>query len=764
MLNPSDMKTASAETARRQNFFRAVRHRWKIVLLVFLLVLTATVVYLFLQPQIFQATATIAVNSSTDNDGNRQSAVDAMVYLQSRALADQVVQRLNLGWQVSEYSPKLNVTIGQFVVSGSLPGLHIKLTDPNHFSIYDLSGRFIAEGESGKLLEAGGVSLLLHIQSGQAGQTMVVERQPLESHVDQLLSGLQVTPLQEDSNILRIMMRGEDPEFIRDAVNILIEIYQAKITQESTQAIEQIDRQLADIQSKLDAAEQDLRDYRQQSGLSELPPQGERLVAKVTQLEQRKTGLEWQASQLAVAAERLQQAIESQIIFVAPRLEGFPQINEAATRLASLETQKRALLIDYTESHPEVEGVAEEILAAQRVLLSLYLSASRELALEDQRLAANIAAFEVQLNDAPEAELARRTRERKSQSDSYSFLQDKQREIRAAQLAAVNEVKVIDPAITPKSPIKPDKAKILAVGGLAGLLLGLCSAFFLSIIDPTFRTVDEVRSKLNLPIYGVIPMIPFEHESACPVAVLEPKAPVVEAFRALRTRLHYVTGKQKHKTIMVTSSLPGEGKSTLSANLAVVLSMTGSKVLLIGCDLRRPTLHKVFREDNVPGLVELLRDQNQAAIRHLQQPRIDFLPAGTVPQNPSEILDSKRMQRFLEIARERYDYVVIDAPPVLPVTDAQILAPLADINLVVLEPCRVPEKAARQMVKSLQDVGVTISGIVINDKTGQGFKYYGSYSYYGNRNFAGYYGESLDELQDGVLESAVKKAWRKLNS
>ncbi len=238
----------------------------------------------------------------------------------------------------------------------------------------------------------------------------------------------------------------------------------------------------------------------------------------------------------------------------------------------------------------------------------------------------------------------------------------------------------------------------------------------------------------------------------------------MEAFRALRTRLHYVTGKQKHKIILVTSTLPGEGKSTLSANLAVVLGMTGAKVLLIGCDLRRPSLHKVFGESNEPGLVELLRDQNQAAIRHLQHPRLDFLPAGATTTNPSEILDSERMRKFLDMVRERYDYVVIDAPPVLPVTDAEILAPLADVNLVVLEPCRVPQKAALQMVKALQDVGVTISGVVINDRSGQGFKYYGSYSYYGNRNFAGYYGESLDELQDGPLESAVKKVWGKLNS
>ena len=131
--------------------------------------------------------------------------------------------------------------------------------------------------------------------------------------------------------------------------------------------------------------------------------------------------------------------------------------------------------------------------------------------------------------------------------------------------------------------------------------------------------------------------------------------------------------------------------------------------------------------------------------------------------NPSEILDSQRMRNFLETVRSRYDYVVIDAPPVLPVTDAQILAPLADVTLAVIEPCRVPEKAAMQMVESLHSVDATIAGMVINDRMGRGFRYYGSYSYYGNKNYSGYYGESPDDLAEGPVTRTAKKIWEKLN-
>jgi tyrosine-protein kinase Etk/Wzc len=354
-------------------------------------------------------------------------------------------------------------------------------------------------------------------------------------------------------------------------------------------------------------------------------------------------------------------------------------------------------------------------------------------------------------------------------AELYTFLLQKQQEARIAQASTISNVQIIDPAVTPKVPIKPNKKKNLALGFILGLMLGVGLAFLLDYMDQTLKTTEEIKEKLGLNVFGIIPRIPFADEDAkLPrkrlVTSLAPKTPVVEAFRALRTNLNYATGKKKNKIIMVTSSLPGEGKSTISGNLAVILSQTGAKVLLIGCDLRRPQLFEMFGMKNEPGLVNLLTDNDKNAMRHLTNPRLDFLPSGTIPPNPAEILDSTRMFKLLEQARERYDYVVLDAPPVLPVTDAQILAPKADINLIVIEPCRVPEKAALQMVESLRSVDAKITGVILNDKSGRGFKYYGNYSYYGNNYYRGYYGEDSEEVKDGAFVASVKKVWEKLNS
>ncbi len=765
MLNNSGTTSVSSKMSGPLNLLVSVRRRWKIVLLVFTLIFSATIFYTHLQKPIYQATATIELNPPVAAADKSFSTADAIAHLKSRAMAKKVVQRLNLAWQARVSTPQLEVIIEQFVASPLLPGAQIFLTGPTEFTISDSSGGFLGKGTSGKLLETDVIRLLLHIQNGQSGESITLVRQPVEPYIERFLANFEVVVLEGNSHVLRFVMHGENPKLLSAAINQLIDIYQAGLVQDSTQDVERIDSQLAEAKQNLEVAEIALHDYKKQKGLSGLTMQGEVLIGKATRLEQEKTGLEWQLGQLRLATERLQAAISNQTTFFAPRLEWGPRLSAAESRLATLESRKQTLLVDFTEAHPKVEEVIEEIRTAQRELLSLYAAKDRELGQEKQRLVKQIADFDRQLTKAPEAELTQRIRDRQSQAELVSFLEEKQRDIRQAERNAANAVRVIDPALTPMSPIKPDKLKNYALGGLLGLILGVCSAFILSAVDPTFKTVADIRSILNLPIYGVIPMIPAGKEgSQLPVAVLSPKAPVVEAFRALRTRLHYATDKQRHKIIMVTSTLPGEGKSTVSANLSVVLSMTGAKVLLIGCDLRRPSLHKVFHEENEPGLVELLRDQQPSSVRKMHNPRLDFLPAGVIPENPSEILESERMRQFLAMSRDLYDYVVIDAPPVLPVTDAEILAPLADVNLVVLEPCRVPAKAALQMVKSLQDVGARISGVVVNDKSGQGFKYYGSYSYYGNRNFAGYYGESLDELREGTLESLLKKVWGKLNS
>jgi tyrosine-protein kinase Etk/Wzc len=707
--------------------------------------------------------------------GEENTLTTEIEVLRSRTVAEKVARRMNLEWQIVENDEGLEVTIEEFSVNEPLPGLIVSLVDAQNYQVSDLSGRVLGKGQSGELLSFNGVNLLLTITKGAAGQRIVVERLPMDVIAAQIIDNLDVAEMGKGSNILRVSSQGTDPGHVRDVVNIVTEVYREMNvvgkTQEAGKTVDFISQQLNGLQNVLDFSEQQLQEYKVQTGLTTLGPEGNSLVQKLVELEQRQAEMKLKRQRVESAISIIAAAIRSGGPLTVPTIEDVPSITESAAKLADLDAQKKGMLIDYTSSHPAVVDVQEQINRVREALLSTYQAIHQELLLSERDLARTITGFDAQLENIPEAELelAKRTRVNTVNAELYTFLLQKQQEARIAQASTISNVQIVDPAVTPKVPIKPNKKKNLALGLILGLMLGIGLAFLLDYMDQTIKTSEDVKEKLGLNVLGIIPRIPFADEDArLPrkrlVTTLAAKSPVVESFRALRTNLNFLTAKQKHKIIMVTSSLPDEGKSTISGNLAVVLSQTGAKVLLIGCDLRRPQLFEMFGMKNEPGLVNLLMDDDQHAIRHLTNPRMDFLPAGSIPPNPSEILDSARMARLLDKVRAHYDYVVLDAPPVLPVTDAQILAPKVDINLVVLEPCRVPEKAALQMVESLRAVDARIAGVILNDKSGRGFKYYGNYNYYGNKYYRGYYGEDLEVAGEGVLVAGFKKAWQKLNS
>lgn len=764
------------------DYLNILLRRWKIAALVFALVFVGTALYTFLATPVYEASATLQVRKPAQGGMLKELGMESessltteIEVLQSRSLAEQVVRRMNLDWQVASVSPGLDVQIVEFSMNGTLVGLKIEMTSPSTYTVSDLTGRRLGSGESGRVFTADGVRLVLTLRGVQAGQSLTIERQPVEDLIVGIQRSIRVVEMGKGSNMLRVSSQHSDPARARDVVNLLIESYLAtnvaSKTREAGKTVDFISEQLSGLKENLDKSEQALQEYKVQTGLVTLGPEGGSLVGKVVGLEQQKTELNLKRQRVEYAIETLQQALRKGTPFTPPVIEGAAQLAELASRLAELEAARKGLLVNFTPAHPAVKEKEAEIRRVQESMLSAYQSARQELALGERDAAVTIAGYDAQLKEIPEAELelAKRERVHKVNAELYNFLLQKQQEAKIAQASTISSIDVIDPALTPKVPVKPNKKKNLALGLVLGLMLGVGLVFLLDYMDQSIKTSDDVRDRLGLPVLGIIPRIPFADEDArLPgkrlVTTLAPRSPVVEAFRALRTNLNFITAREAHKVILVTSSLPDEGKSTVSGNLATILSQTGAKVLLVGCDLRRPSLYAMFGQNFDPGLTNLLVEGEQAAVRKLDNPKVDFLPSGKIPPNPAEILGSERMKKFLTMARERYDYVVLDAPPVLPVTDAQVLAPLSDLVLVVLEPCRVPERAAQQMVESLRAVDAPISGVILNDKSGRGFKYYGSYNYYGNKYYRGYYGESQDDFKEKPAVAFVKRVWDKLNS
>ncbi|WP_434283162.1 CpsD/CapB family tyrosine-protein kinase [Clostridium botulinum] len=216
------------------------------------------------------------------------------------------------------------------------------------------------------------------------------------------------------------------------------------------------------------------------------------------------------------------------------------------------------------------------------------------------------------------------------------------------------------------------------------------------------------------------------------ITIKEPKSPISEAYRTLRTNIQFSSFDEKITVIFVTSSTPGEGKSTTSANLAITMAQNGSETILVDCDLRKPNVHKLFKLSNTKGLSNLLIEDN-GIDKVIQQSGIEnlhILTSGIKPPNPSELLSSKKMKKFIDMSKEHYDYIILDTPPVGVVTDAQLVSQYSDGGILVTASGQVERELAIRAKQLLQKVNAKILGVVLNKvdtDSGNGYRYYNYY-------------------------------------
>ncbi len=288
---------------------------------------------------------------------------------------------------------------------------------------------------------------------------------------------------------------------------------------------------------------------------------------------------------------------------------------------------------------------------------------------------------------------------------------------------------VIKPAEVPTSPVSPRTSLNVMLGLLLGLLVGVGVAVLRHTLDTSVKTVEDLEQAAGSTPLGVVTYDPDAKSS--PLVTLR-GTPRAEAFRSIRTNLQYVDVDNPPKTVVITSSLPSEGKSTTACNLAIALAQAGSKVLLMEADLRRPKVAEYLGVDGSKGLTDILIGQatTETAVIHWQRGLLDFLAAGAIPPNPSELLGSHQMAELLATLAGRYDTVVIDAPPLLPVTDAAILATAADGAILIARQGETRIEHVEDSVDALRQVNARLLGTVLNfvpmkkrKKYGYGYEY-----------------------------------------
>ena len=292
----------------------------------------------------------------------------------------------------------------------------------------------------------------------------------------------------------------------------------------------------------------------------------------------------------------------------------------------------------------------------------------------------------------------------------------------------------------------PTLSQFLGLGAFLGAFVGLILGYLVEIADKSFRKPEDVIRQFGVPIVGHIPFIKEERLKGAKitnamdrtaVCVHAPGSRAAEAYRSVRTAICFSALGSSHRVIQVSSPTAGDGKSTLALNLSIALAMSGKRTILVESDFRRPKVHKLTAVDNKRGIVDVLRGDAELgdAVQSTSVESFFVLPCGSRPNDPAELLSRPEYEHLLEVLRQKYDYVIIDTPPILAVTDPTSIAPRVDGVLLAMRLSRHTRDLGRRTLEQLRDVGATVSGIVINgveesDGYGYGTYRYSDYQYY----------------------------------
>lgn len=318
----------------------------------------------------------------------------------------------------------------------------------------------------------------------------------------------------------------------------------------------------------------------------------------------------------------------------------------------------------------------------------------------------------------------------------YSNLLLSYENVRMAEAQSISGVTLVEEALIPTRPVRPDVMQNTMLAAVVGLLLAVGVIFAIELLDDSLKSPDEVKRLFQLPVLGMIAQ--HDQDDGQLVTMNTPRSPVAEAFRSLRTNIQFASVDKPIRTLLVTSPAPSDGKTTVSSNLAAVLAQGGKRVALVDADLHRPRVHRVFNLDNSHGLSALFMEpkvQSNGWMQPTRQERLNIVSSGPLPPNPSELLGSQKMREIIDVMLQECDFVLLDTPPVLSVTDAAILSTVVDGVLLVVRPGETRMGALKQAVETMRRVNANLLGLVFN---GVG-KNRGYYDYYYKSYYYNYY-------------------------
>lgn len=769
-----NVPTERGATVNLLQFMR--RNRWS-VFGVPLGMLIATAFFIVWVTPVYKGMATVRIDEERSNiavlDALQQLSSGASIYteiaeLRSRSLAEDIADSLDLHVHVD--APRRAGRSAIFAAIAADRNAHagkyiLKRIDSRHFHL-------IAEVGSGRNVQVGvpfnvnGATVTL--AASAAAQEMIrfhIEKFPETVRV--LASQMKVVRPDREADIIDIAYESDDRALARDVPNtaarLFIQRRQEVKSQQARSTVAFLTTQLDTLGQQLHGYESGLQQYREGQNIVSLQAQGEAQVSRLADFQANRDLADAERGALAklmMEIDRTPQRPHEPSPY--RRLVGFPTIlsNPAAAEvlrsLNDMENQRAALMTKRTPDDPDVLILTKRIEEMEDQLHSLVATYLGGLTNRIASLDVVLGQFANDLRKIPakEIQLARLKRQAKVTEDIYTTLQSRMKEAQIVAAVQDPSVRVVDPAITPMKPVRPNKPLDIMLALILGVALGGGLAFVRENLDTTIHTREELQSEMGIvPVLGLIPRItdasaatngrgsvwklrtsPVARSAALLrsrlVAGRNPRSAAAEAYRTLRTNITFAQADKPPKSLVFTSAAPGDGKSTSSSNLAITLAQQSLHCILIDADLRRGSLHEAFDTSAKPGLSDYLLGglSLDQIIRHvtIEGVQFDFIPTGTLPPNPAELLASTRMQALLEHLSGEYETVIFDAPPLNVVTDAAILGARVD-GVVLVVRAGVTDKTSMHFAfDQLEAVRARVLGCVLNDVDSKRDRYYGS--------------------------------------
>jgi len=584
-----------------------------------------------------------------------------------------------------------------------------------------------------------------------------------------------------NSRLVQISYTDPDPRLATEIVNTLVRTFTEENFKTKYEAVTQtsdwLSTELADLQMKVQTSEEKLVRYQKDHSILGVDEKQNIVTAKLDELNRELTAAQTDRIQKEskLAADGNPEAVSK------PSREGAnSMLDGLREKEADLNTQRAQVTTQFGTGYPKVAELSNQLkqvraeIAAEEARMQEGIRDEYLAALQRENLL--ITAFNQQKQEANQLnesaiEYSVLKRDAEANRQLYQDLLQRLKEAGVSAGLRSSNIRVVDVARIPTYPIKPNVPRNIELGFLLGLACGIGLAFVLESLDTSIRTMEEISAISTLPALGTIPLQissngslrkrlkpasiePEKSESPALITYARPKSEAAEAYRSLRTSILLSSYGAPPKVILVTSALPQEGKTTISANSALVLSQRGGRVLLIDADLRRPGIDKLFGFRSRGGLSTLISGGDKfedVVVPFTDVPNLWILPAGPIPPQPAELLGSTVMKDHLARWRTEFDQVIIDTPPCLSVTDAVVLSPEADRIILVARAGKTTKIALRRACGLLLQVNARVMGIVLNAlnmRSAEGYYYYGGR--YSNR----YYNE--ESREDKPTETVSK--------